>query len=139
MGRILAIDYGRKNCGIAVTDPLRLSVNPRPVVAEADLLPAVETLLAEGDVDTVVLTHSRRIDGTANPIERRIARFAERLRAAAPGVEIDYEDEAGTSVEARRHLIATGVGRKRRSAKGALDSVSAGIILERYLRRTGIW
>ena len=139
MGRVLAIDYGHKRCGIAVTDELRLSVNPRPWVAPAELLDYVRAFAKTEHLDTVVLTESRRLDGSANAIQERIDGFAERLQKALPDVEIAFQDEAGSSKEATEHLIRTGVGRKRRSEKGALDSVSAGIILERYLRAAGIW
>ncbi len=139
MGRIMAIDYGRKRCGIAVTDELRMSVNPRPWVAP-ELLEAYVTAFAKTEgLDTVVLTESTRFDGSPNPIQAHVDRFAERLRTVLPGVAIAFQDEAGSSREATGHLIQTGVGRKRRAEKGALDSVSAGIVLERYLRDAGIW
>ena len=139
VGRILAIDYGAKRCGIAVTDELRLSVNPRPWVAPPELLDFLRAFAKTETLDTVVLTESRRLDGSANAIQERIDGFAERLKKALPEVEVAFQDEAGSSKEATQHLIATGVGRRRRSEKGALDSVSAGIILERYLRDAGIW
>lgn len=139
MGRILAIDYGAKRCGLAVTDELRLSVNPQPWVAPEDLLDFLKAYAKTELLDIVVLTESRRLDGSANAIQKRIDGFAERLREALPLVEVAYQNEAGSSKEATQHLIRAGVGRKRRSAKGALDSVSAGIILERYLRAAGIW
>ena len=139
MGRILAIDYGRVRCGVAWTDPLRLSINPQPFVAPADLLTFVKTCSVADELEVVVLTTSTRADGTANPIQTDIARFAERLQRELPALTIAYEDEGGSSKEAMQHLIAGGVRRKARSQKGALDSVSAGIILERYLRRSGHW
>ena len=139
MSRILAIDYGRKRCGIALTDPLRLSINPRPFLPPEQLMTFVKTLHSEDDLALVVLTRSTRGDGSDNPIQADISSFAERLHKALPELTIDYEDEAGSSQDAMRHLIAGGVGRKARASKGALDSVSAGIVLERYLRRVGIW
>ena len=139
MGRILAIDYGRRRCGIAVTDPLRLSINPRDPVEPAQLLSQVLELARDGDLDAVVLTRSAHRDGTPNPIQRDIDRFAARLNDALPELELAFEDEFGTSREASDHLRATGVPKGRRSRKGALDSVSAGLILERYLRDRGIW
>ena len=135
----MAIDYGGKRCGVAVTDELRLSVNPRPWVAPGDLLEYVGAFAETEGLDLVVLTESRRLDGSANAIQEQIDGFAARLRKRLPEVGIAYQDEAGSSREATQHLIATGVGRKRRGRKGALDSVSAGIILERYLRAAGIW
>ncbi len=139
MGRILAIDYGLKRCGIAVTDELRLSINPRPWVAPAELLGFVQAFAKTEDLECVVLTESTRFDGSPNPIQAHISRFAERLRVALPSVEVAFQDEAGTSREATAHLIQSGVRKKRRAEKGALDSVSAGIVLERYLRDARIW
>ncbi len=139
MGRILAIDYGRKRCGLARTDELRLSVNPLPAVAIADLFEVVERMLKEDAVEVVVLTRSTHRDGTENEVQADISRFAERLQKEMPQLQIAYQDEFASSREARQHLIATGVGKKARSQRGALDSVAAGIILERYLRTSGIW
>lgn len=139
MGRILAVDYGRRRCGVAATDPLRLSVNPRPVCAPDELLGVIAAAHREGDLDLVVLTRSRHADGTANDVQADIDRFAARLQEALPDLAVAYEDEHGSSREARALLRASGVGKKRRAAKGALDSVSAAIVLERYLRREGIW
>ncbi len=135
----MAIDYGRKRCGVAVTDELRLSVNPRPWVAPEALLAYVTAFAKTEALDLVVLTESTRFDGSPNPIQAHINRFAGRLREALPGLTIAFQDEAGSSREATSHLIDSGVGRKRRADKGALDSVSAGIILERYLRAASIW
>ena len=139
MSRILAIDYGAKRCGLAVTDPLRLSINPQPVCAQAELLQRVRELADGGELGTVVLTRSTHRDGTANTVQGAITGFAERLRKALPEVAIAYQDEFGSSKEARTLLRERGVGKKRRAQKGALDSVAAGIILERYLLDAGIW
>ena len=139
MGRVMAIDYGKRRCGVAVTDPLQLSINPRPYVAPEELITFVKTSHSTDDLEILVLTESRRLDGSDNPIQADIRRFAERLSKELPDLKIEYEDEAGSSRDAMQHLIASGVGRKARAQKGALDSVSAGIILERYLRRANIW
>ena len=139
MGRILAIDYGKRRCGLAVTDPLRLSVNPLPFVPPAELLSAVSEFVADGELDMVLLTRSAHRDGTPNDVQAAIAGFAERLQKKHPTLPVEYQDEFGSSREAMHHLRAAGVGRKARARKGALDSVSAGIILERYLRDSGIW
>ena len=116
---------------MAVTDPLRLSVNPRPVVSPEALLGVVAEAAAEGNLDRVVLTRSTQADGSPNAIQARIDRFAARLAERLPGLSIDYQDEHGSSREARAILRTAGVGKRRRAAKGALDSVSAAIILDR--------
>ena len=139
MGRIVAVDYGKKRCGVALTDPLRLSVNTRPVVDPMDLLDELIAISKEDEIDIIVLTESQHANGTANTIQADIIRFAERLKKELPTCEIAFQDEYGSSKEARQLLRVQGVGKKARSQKGALDSVSAGIILERYLRDSGIW
>jgi len=139
MGRIVAIDYGRKRCGVAVTDPLRLSVNPKPTVAPSDLQTVIRDLYDSGELDTVVLTRSQHADGSDNPIQADIYRFAERLQKAYPALQIDYQDEFASSKEAMQHLISSGVRRQKRAQPGQLDAAAAGIILERYLRDSGIW
>lgn len=139
MGRILAVDYGKRRCGLAVTDPLRLSVNTRPVLEPKNLLQEIELIASENDLDIIVLTQSQHANGEDNDIQAEITRFAERLKEMLPACEIAFQDEYGSSKEARQLLRMQGVGKKARSQKGALDSVSAGIILERYLRESGIW
>ena len=138
-GRIMAIDYGARRCGIAVTDSLRLSVNPLPFVPTAELMSFLERYFRNETVGIVVLGESRHADGQANDIQKAIEGFAERLARQFGGLEVVFQDESGSSREAMQHMLHTGVGRKKRSDKGTLDSVSAGIILERYLRASGIW
>ena len=139
MGRILAVDYGRRRCGVAATDPLRLSVNPRPVVPPAELMGVIEAAHAEGDLDLVVLTRSLHADGTPNDVQADVTSFADRLKRRLPDLAVAFQDEHGSSREARDLLRTSGVGKARRARKGALDSVAAAIILERYLRDAGIW
>jgi len=139
MGRIVAIDYGKQRCGVAWTDPLQLSVNPQPWIRPDELLDFLVAFVASEEVELVLLTKSQHIDGTANPIQQDINRFAERLKKKNPAIKLDYADEYKSSKEAVQHLRNTGVGKKKRSKKGALDSVAAGIILERYLRDSGRW
>ncbi len=139
MGRIVAIDYGKRRCGIAWTDPLQLSVNPQPWIAPEKLLDYIVDFVSSDDVSLVLLTKSQHIDGTANTIQKDITCFAERLIKKIPSLQIDFTDEYKSSKEAAQYLRNTGVGKKKRSEKGALDSIAAGIILERYLRDSGRW
>ena len=139
MGRILAIDYGRKRTGVAVTDELRLSINPLPVLPTEQTLDFLVQYLANEAVDVVVFGRSLRADATANPVQKAAEALARQLAAQRPDVPQAWHDEYASSREARQHLIRQGIGRQARSRRGALDSVSAGIILERYLRDEGIW
>ncbi len=139
MGRILAVDYGAKRCGLAATDPLRLSVNVVGTYSPEELLAFVVAYAGSEEVDALVLTRSEHHDGTPNPIQAAIIRFAERLHAAVPTLELAYQEEHGSSGEARALLRAQGVGKKRRQQKGRIDGVAAAVILERYLRDAGVW
>lgn len=139
MARVVAIDYGMQRCGIAWTDTLQLSINPQPWVAPDKLEDYLVDLVQQDEVELVLLTKSKHIDGTANAIQEHIDRFAERLKKRLPDLRIDFAEEYKSSKEASQYLINTGVGKKKRSEKGALDSIAAGIILERYLCDTGRW
>jgi len=135
----VAVDYGKQRCGIAWTDTLQLSINPQPWVSPTDLEDFIVTLVNRDEVQLVVLTKSKHIDGTENTIQKDIDRFAVRLNKRLPDLEIAYAEEYKSSKEAAQYLRDTGVGKKKRSQKGALDSIAAGIILERYLRDSGRW
>jgi len=139
MGRVVAVDYGKQRCGIAWTDTLQLSINPQPWVSPDKLEDYLAKLVKEDDIQLVLLTKSSHVDGTANTIQKHIDSFAERLKKRIPTLEIDYTEEYKSSKEAAQYLRNTGVGKKKRSQKGALDSIAAGIILERYLRDSGRW
>ncbi|MFK8058026.1 MAG: Holliday junction resolvase RuvX [Saprospiraceae bacterium] len=139
MGRVVAVDYGKKRCGIAWTDVLQLSVNPQPWITPDKLEDYLADLISNDDVQLVLLTKSKHVDGTDNTIQKDIDRFAERLKKRVPSLQIDFAEEYKSSKEAAQYLRDTGVGKKKRSEKGALDSIAAGIILERYLRDTGRW
>jgi len=139
MGRVVAVDYGKKRCGIAWTDTMMLSINPQPWVEPSVLEDFIASQVESNDIEIVVLTKSKHIDGADNTIQKDIDRFAEKLRKRLPSVQIDYTEEYKSSKEAAVYLRNSGVGKKKRSKKGALDSIAAGIILERYLRDSGRW
>ena len=122
-----------------MTDPLRLSINPQEACSPTELMSRLSQYYAEGDLGTVVMSKSLHADGNANAIQADATSFAERLKKKLPDLEICFQDEFGSSKEARSLLIQQGVRKKKRSARGALDSVSAAIILERYLLDKGIW
>lgn len=134
MGRILAIDYGKKRTGLAVSDPLRIIANGLCTVDTASLPEFIADYLSKEQVDTIVVGHPRQMNGDDSENMRRIEPFVNRLRKLYPTIKIEYYDERFTSVIAQRTILDCGVGkRERRDNKGLVDRVAATIILEDYM------
>ena len=133
MARILAIDYGEKRTGLAVTDPLQLIVTSLETVDTNLLMDYLKNYLSFEMVEKIVLGLPLHADGTPNRIEEKIGLFIEKLKNAFPGIAIDRQEEFGTSEEARRVIFQSGRPKKKRREKGLVDRVSAVLILQKYL------
>lgn len=133
MGRILAIDYGTKRTGIAVSDPLRLIAGGLETVATKDLERWLADYFAREEVSTVVLGKPSRMDGTPSDTWRFIEPLAARLRRSYPDKEVVFHDERFTSVLAHRAMLESGIGRMARRDKALVDKISATIILQSYM------
>ncbi len=133
MGRILAIDWGTKRTGVAVTDPLRIVPGALETVPTHELQGWLAQYLDRENVDIIVVGQPTRHDGTPSETEAHIGPFAARLQAAYPGVEVVRYDERFTSRLAQRAMIDGGVPKMARRDKALVDAVSAAIILQGYL------
>lgn len=133
MGRILAIDYGTKRTGIAVSDPLRLIAGGLETVATKDLERWLEVYFAREEVSTIVLGKPSRMDGTPSDTWRFIEPLAARLRKRYPDKQVVFHDERFTSVLAHRAMLESGIGRMARRDKALVDKISATIILQSYM------
>ena len=133
MGRILAIDYGTKRTGIAVSDPLRLIAGGLETVATKELERWLEAYLAREEVSTIVLGKPSRMDGTPSDTWRFIEPLAARLRRRYPDKQVVFHDERFTSVLAHRAMLESGIGRMARRDKALVDKISATIILQSYM------
>ncbi len=133
MGRILALDYGKKRTGVAVSDPLRIIANALETVPTAQLLPYLKQYLARESVDTIVVGKPTRMDGSPSESFAWIEPFVMRLRREFPSVEVTYWDERFTSVLAHRAMIDGGVKKMARRDKAMVDRISATIILQGYM------
>ena len=136
LGRILAIDYGTKRTGIAVSDPLRLIAGGLETVPTKELEAWIARYVAAEEVSTIVLGKPSRMDGTPSETWRYIEPLAARLRKAYPDKEITFYDERLTSVLAHRTMLASGIGRMARRDKALVDKISATIILQGYMEFT---
>ena len=133
MPRIIAIDYGTKRTGLAVTDPLRLIASGLTTVETAELLPFLKDYFEQEAVDLVLIGQPKRHDGSFSDVEQEIAAFALKLAEAFPSLEIKRMDERFTSKMAFQAMIDGGLSKKQRQNKALIDQVSATIILQEYL------
>ena len=133
MGRILAIDYGRKRCGVAVTDPAQIIANALETVPTHPLMDFLKAYLGANEVDAVVIGMPRQMNGQPSESFTYIEPFARRLRKEFPELRIEWMDERFTSKLAMAAMITGGVKKSKRQDKALVDRVSAAIILQSYL------
>lgn len=134
MGRVLAIDYGRKRTGIAVTDPLQIIANGLTTVPTHTLEQFLTDYVRKEQVECFVVGQPRQMSGEMSESWRYIEPFLNRLRKILPDIPIELVDERFTSVLAHQTILQSGVGKqRRREDKGMVDEISATIILQSYL------
>lgn len=133
MGRILAIDYGTRRTGIAVSDPLRLIAGGLTTVETKQLERWLAQYVAENDVTTIVVGKPTQPNGQPSDTWRFVEPLVARLRRAYPDKEVTLYDERFTSVLAHRTMLESGIGRKARQNKALVDKISATIILQGYM------
>ena len=133
MARILAIDYGQKRTGLAVTDPLRITANPLLTVETATLREWLKTELAKGEIDMVVIGHPTQLNGADSESMQYIRPFEEWFRKQFPAIPLESYDERFTSTLAHRAMIDGGLKKSARRDKAVVDKIAACIILEDYL------
>lgn len=134
MGRILAIDYGLKRTGLAVSDPLRIIAGALDTVATHTLMDYLKQYLSKNDVSTIVVGQPKQSNGEMSESWRAIEPFVNRLRKEFPQTEVVLYDERFTSVLAHRTMLESGIGRMARRDKALVDRISATIILQDYMQ-----
>ncbi len=134
MGRILAIDYGIKRTGLAVTDELRLIATALGTVETPNLLSYLGDYCQREQVDFFVVGEAKHLDNTPAESAPLIEAFVEKLHQSFPEKEIARMDERFTSKMAFQAMIDGGLGKKQRRNKGTIDSVSAVLILQNYMQ-----
>jgi putative Holliday junction resolvase len=133
--RVMAIDYGAKAIGVAISDELQLTVRPLTTIRRqkrkhAQLVEQICALIAENEIGTLIVGLPLNMDGTRGPAAARVESFIEDLRRRL-SIPIVAIDERLTSYEADRRLRELGVGRDERRARS--DEYAATIILQDYL------
>ncbi len=133
MGRLLAIDYGTKRTGIAITDELQLIASGLTTVNTKELLQFLKKYFTSENVDVVLIGEPKQRDGTHSLIEVEIKKFVIILSEAFPKLKIVRVDERFTSKIALQTMIDSGLKKKQRQNKELIDEISATIILQDYL------
>lgn len=133
MGRILAIDYGRKRVGIAATDPGQIIANALTTVHAKDIFTFLKEYLQKEDVECIVVGEPRQMNNQSSESERFIEPFVRKLKKIFTGIKIDRFDERFTSKMAFQSMIDAGLKKKDRQNKELVDSISATIILQSYM------
>lgn len=134
MGRVIAIDYGRKRCGIAVSDPLRICANGLPTVRSCDLMDFLKDYCGREPVDCIVVGLPLTMKGEPSESTRYIEPFLARLRKEMPGMRIERMDERFTSSIAHREMAIAGLKKSKREEKELADKTAAVIILTDWLQ-----
>jgi putative Holliday junction resolvase len=133
MGRIVAIDYGRKRTGIAATDPMQIIANSITTVPSSEVISFLLSYSAKEMVDSFVVGYPKQMNNTPSEAVKYIDPFIAVLKRTFPGKEVYLMDERFTSKIAQQAMISGGVKKKDRQNKALIDAVSATIILQSFM------
>ena len=133
MARILAIDYGKKRTGLAVTDELQIIANGLTTVSTPSLVDYILDYVKREPVERIVVGLPKQMNNEPSENMCRITPFVNRLRKLLPDMPVEYHDERFTSVLAHQAILASGIGKMARRNKELVDEVSATIILQSYM------
>lgn len=133
MARLLALDFGAKRTGIAVTDELQIIASGLTTVETPKLLDFLKDYLSKNQVETIVLGHPTRLDGSDTHNTKPVEELAEKLKSTFPGIPILFEDERFTSKMAKDSMLQMGMKKKDRQRKELVDEISAVLILQAHM------
>lgn len=134
MGRLLAIDYGKKRCGIAVSDPMKIIANGLTTVATHELFDWLKEYMKKEEVEVLIIGEPKKVTGEYSETMKYIDPFVNRVRKAYPTLKIEMVDERFTTKIAFQAMLDGGVRKQDRNNKnGTVDMVSATIILQTYM------
>ena len=138
MARILAIDYGTKRVGVAVTDPLGMIAGALATVETSCIFDFLNEYLTVNDCNRLVIGYPMTLRNEPAEVTREIDRFIERFASLYPYIEVIKYDERFTSKLAFDTILASGIGRRKRRDKAVIDRISATIILQNYLESISV-
>ena len=133
MGRILAIDYGLKRCGVAISDPLKIIANAYNVYSPNEIIQELEKIIKEKEIDAIVVGYPINMKGEKTSTTLLVDKFINELKKKFPNIAIEKLDERLTSKMAQQTLILSGTKKSDRQKKSNTDLISATILLQNYL------
>lgn len=137
MGRILAIDYGLKRTGIAVTDPLQIIAQGLTTIESSQLIKFLKNYFSHESVDKIIIGEPKNLDNTSTDATALVEKVVRQLESSFPAIPIIRIDERFTSKMASRAMIDMGLKKKQRQNKGLVDEIAATILLQGYLQSLG--
>ena len=129
----MAIDYGRKRTGIAVTDSLQMIANGLTTVPSGELVKFIQNYMAKEPVELIVVGQPKQMNNEPSENMRYVQAFVTHLKRTLPQIPVQYYDERFTSVMAHQAMLEGGLRKKKRQEKALVDEISAVIILQAYL------
>lgn len=133
MGKIIAIDFGLKRTGLAITDELNMFAFGLDTVDSKDLMSNLKNLIARESVDTIVLGLPKRLNNESSHVTENVFALQEALNKEFNSVKVELYDERFTSKMASQSMHMAGATKKQKKEKGLIDKVSATILLQSYL------
>lgn len=133
MGRIIAIDYGRKRTGLAATDTLQLIANGLTTLPSGEVVNWLTNYVSRESVDLFVVGLPRQMNYEPSENMKYVEAFVKHLKRSLPQIPVEYYDERFTSVMAHQAMLDGGLKKKKRQDKALVDEISAVIILQGYM------
>lgn len=134
MGRLLAIDYGTKRVGLAVTDYMQVIATKLTTVSTIDIFPFLKDYMSREEVDAIVVGNPKQMDNTPSESAKAVNIFVDNLAKAFPDKDIYMVDERFTSKIASQTIAQSGLKKKKRQEKGLIDSIAAVLILQDFMQ-----
>ena len=135
LGRIVALDYGKKRTGIAITDELQIIASGLTTVKTPELIAFLKKYVSDENVERFVVGEPKQMDYTPSEAEELITPFLKHLGRTFPDIPIERQDERFTSKMAFQSMIDGGIKKKQRRNKALIDEISATLILQAYINR----
>ena len=135
MSRILAIDYGKKRTGIAVSDPLQMIAGSLATIETLEILTFLKNYVEKEEVEKIVIGYPKTLNNQLAEITAEIENFAQILKKEFSIIKIEFFDERFTSKMAFQTMLKSGIGKEKRKNKALIDKISATIILQNYLEK----
>ncbi|MBN8857481.1 MAG: Holliday junction resolvase RuvX [Sphingobacteriales bacterium] len=134
MPRILAIDYGLKRTGIAVTDPLQIIATGLTTIESPQLIAFLQTYIAKETVEKIIIGDPRNLDDSDTHATPLVLKIIEKIKKTFPAIPVETVDERYTSKMAKQAMLDMGMKKKQRRDKAVVDQIAATIILQEYLQ-----